>query len=916
MASLATQFELPGSKPHYNPDVLLKTIHYKIDGLLDFSRQIMYATEIIDLKVVGDKVTKIDLDAIDMEIYEIRSKKLKNKFSYTYDSKKIYIILDQAVKKDTNIDLEIDYSVNNPNFGINFVNPDKYYPKKPFQVWSQGESEGSRFWFPCLDFPKQIATSEILIRVPKNMKAIAAGKLIKSQECRSDSIINKYLGLKNLPEVKKFYQDIAEVQVSNTNYKLFHWKQAKPSPIYLTSLTAGDYHEVKDKLGELEINYYTSKINPINNLKFTGKKTSKMIKFFENKFGVKYPWDKYYQVWVEDFIWGGMENTSNTINTSRALADEKSYPDVNFPEVLVAHELSHQWFGDLVVINHWKDLWLKEGAATYSESLWWEHEYGKQEFDYYRYNEWLEYIEGESYKRPTVTNIYRHVEDLYDRHSYTKAGTIYHMVRNILGDELFTKFTRDFLTTNAHSNVEAIDFIRSIEKVSGKNITPLLDQYLFTSGHPDFEINLDWDEEYKLAKLKVKQKQVEKKDDYKSLFKLDLSVGFGFISKPKGLVGKIEKYKQNQKEITKFETNIKITEPEQTFYFYFPIKPDFINFDSGSNYVKTIELKIDLKNLEAIANYSDDTINRILAIQEIAKKNSAQALKILVKVFNQEKFWGIRKEIILALKKLKLPETFDFLIKSIKDKDSRVRVAIIKSLAEYKTKESFDLVCKIANSEDKNSYLTEAAAINSASRIATSLVSTEKSKKAEKVILEILKNKLKKESGWGELVRSSSISALGNLHNSEEALNILLEYTELGMAKELRYAAIASLGTWGKYQDKGEVERILDKLDELSSESNMFIELMIIQACSQLAYPRSVSICKYIADKSIYGRLQRKAMEAADNLAKKLSEKESQSSLDKKITDLEKENMKLKSKVESIEARLKEKSKSKGKSKK
>jgi aminopeptidase N len=900
MQSLATQFQLPGSKPHYNPDIDLQTQHIFLDLLVDFQNKTVFGISNLKFKVLASSIDQIQIDAVDMEILQIDSKELGKNLKFEYDQKKILINLKKELKTGQIINLAIKYKTLNPSFGIFFVAPDEHYPNKPYQIWTQGESEGSRFWYPCLDFPKQIASCEVKVRTPKWMTVISNGVKVMEKSILKDDFLNEYLSsLTNPLKEKAVSKDSQDISISKQNYKITHWKQEKPIPNYLIVLTAGEFHEINDKVGDLPVNYYTSTSNSKQDLQITGQKTPRMIEFFEKRFGVKYPWDKYDQVWVNDFIWGGMENVSCTLNTSRALADKKSLQDFIFPEVLVAHELSHQWFGDLVIINHWKDLWVKEGAATYSESLWWEHEYGKAEFDYYRFNEWDEYI-SESYKRPTETNIYRHVEDLYDRHSYTKAGTIYHIIRAQLGDENFTKWTRELLTKYAHQNVQGTDLIRAAENVSGKNILPILDQFLYTSGHPDFEITFNWDQKNNLAKLSVKQNQATKKDEYDKIFNLEIPVALGFITKKNLTLNKKSKtYKQNNKQIQLKILTLKVSELEQNFYLPLDQKPDFINFDYENQFVKTIKLNYDLDFLKNQLLYSDDVISQIHAAIEIAKKNNLKALDILKEAYKKSDFWGLRYEIIKASSKIKLEQTFDLLKLAIKDKSSKVRTIAIESLLEFKTEQSFELAYKIAKNGDTQAYNPEATAIKILGKIADTLEDKKLIQRTFDLALQILESR----DSWCEVLRSASLRALADLKNKTEVFQILLENTKLGKPLELRNTAISLLGYYAKYQDLGIQEKALDRLEELANENYIFVEMMTIASCNQLTSPRSLAILRKIKQKTVYGRIERKALESVDSMIRELSQKEARGDVQKQLEEIQKENKELRSRLEALEGR-------------
>ncbi|HBY81109.1 MAG TPA: aminopeptidase, partial [Cyanobacteria bacterium UBA11148] len=248
------------------------------------------------------------------------------------------------------IKIAIAYRVEKPQRGLYFVTPTQDYPNKPTQVWTQGEDEDSRFWFPCFDYPGQLATSEIRVKVPKPLIAISNGELMATEE--------------------------------EGNNTIYHWLQQQVHPTYLMTLAVGDFAEIREEWKGKPVTYYVEKGREEEGRLSMGK-TPQMIEFFSTIFGYSYPYPKYAQVCVDDFIFGGMENTSTTLLTDRCLLDERAAIDNRNTESLVAHELAHQWFGDLVVIKHWSHAWIKEGMASYSEVLWTEHEYGKDDAAYY-----------------------------------------------------------------------------------------------------------------------------------------------------------------------------------------------------------------------------------------------------------------------------------------------------------------------------------------------------------------------------------------------------------------------------------------------------------------------------------------------------------------------------------------------------
>ncbi|MEM6592191.1 MAG: M1 family metallopeptidase, partial [Cyanobacteria bacterium P01_C01_bin.73] len=442
-------FELPGAKPHYTPDRPGQVEHISLDLDLDIPNKSYSGTCKIRLNPVRDGVKKLTLDAIGLQIESVKIGSTKQAFET--DDEQLHIFLEQPTKTGRVTTIAIAYRVTHPQRGLYFIGPDSHYPDKSVQVWTQGEDEDSRYWFPCFDYPGQLATSEIRVRVPNAYTAISNGEL-KSTETDGET-------------------------------KVFHWVQSQVHPSYLITLAVGDFAVIEDSWRDVPVTYYVDKSRRDDAHRTMGK-TPQMVEFLSQNYGYAYPFPKYAQVCVDDFIFGGMENTSTTLLTDRCLIDERAALDNRFAESLVVHELAHQWFGDLLVIAHWSHAWVKEGMATYSEVMWTEKEYGSEEAAYYRLKEMRSYLSEDKsrYRRPMVTHIYREAIELYDRHIYEKGACVYHMIRAELGDDLFWKAIQHFVNIHAHQTVETIDLIRAIEQVTGRNLRFLFDQYVFRGG--------------------------------------------------------------------------------------------------------------------------------------------------------------------------------------------------------------------------------------------------------------------------------------------------------------------------------------------------------------------------------------------------------------------------------------------------
>lgn len=846
-------FELPGAKPHYNPDRPGKVEHIFLDLVLDIPNQRFQGTSTITLNPVRRGVNQLILDAADLKIESVQINQVSQPFDH--DGKQLSIQLLQPTGTEP-IQVVIAYTVDSPQRGLYFVGPDKHYPNKPTQVWTQGEDEDSRFWFPCFDYPGQLASSEIRVRVPKQFQAISNGELVATEEAGDD--------------------------------KIYHWSQKQVHPTYLMTLAVGDFAEIQDEWTGIPVTYYVEKGREADAQRTMGK-TPQMIDYFSQKFGYSYPYPKYAQVCVDDFIFGGMENTSTTLLTNRCLLDERAARDNLRAESLVAHELAHQWFGDLVVIKHWSHAWIKEGMASYAEVLWTEQEYGKDDAAYYLLNEARSYLEEDTsrYRRPIVTNVYREVMELYDRHLYEKGACVYHMIRAELGEELFEQAIQTFVQDNAHNTVETIDLLRSIEKATGRNLSFLFDQYVFRGGHPDFQVAYAWDAESQLAKLTITQTQAQDKNgDSNELFDLKIPIAFGYL--PEG----------GTSEASLKTLTLRVSEAEQSFYFPLDEKPQFVSFDVGNKFLKTVSLEYPTQELKAQLKHDPNPISRINAAEALAKKGGLDAVKVLSESLSHDPFWGVRLEAAKQLATVKLDQAATALVAGLKDGDSRVRRAVVEALGKFKTVESYETVKEVAEKGDA-SYYVEASSLRSLGGMVSGTL-----KEKEGEVIQLLKQVLQERSGWNEVVRSGAMGGLSQMKTSSQAVDAIWEYAQPGVPQSLRLAAIGSLGAVSTGQTQAQTESILEQLDALSGETFFLTQVSVVSALKQMQTPKAISVLRSLYEQTSDGRVRRLAQEGIEKVQENLGSDKAVKQLREELDEIKQENTELKSRLAKLEAQV------------
>lgn len=851
-------FELPGARPHYTPDRPGQVEHIALDLTLDLVRQRCEGTCTLKLRPVRSNIDRLTLDAVNLQIQTVKVGSVQQDFDY--DGEQLHIRLKQPTQVGKEVTLAISYRVEQPQRGIYFIAPDQHNPDKPVQVWTQGEDEDSRFWFPCFDYPGQLSTSEIRVRVPQPYQAVSNGELVETLE--------------------------------EEEFKVYHWVQKQVHPTYLMALAVGDFDVIKDQWQGIDVSYYVERGRQDQAQRTMGK-TPQMIGFFSEKYGYPYAFAKYAQICAADFIFGGMENTSCTLLTDRCLLDERAALDNRNSESLVAHELAHQWFGDLLVINHWSHAWVKEGMATYSEVMWTEREYGAEEAAYYRLEAARSYFSEDRsrYRRPMVTHIYREAIELYDRHIYEKGACVYHMIRTALGDELFWQAIQTFVQTHAHQTVETIDLIRAIERTTGRNLRPLFDQYVFRGGHPDYKVAYSWDGDSNLAKLTVTQSQVKEGDtsSRSGLFDLKIPIGFGYVGGNTAQTA----------ELTL--VTVRIHEREQSFFFPLAKKPDFISFDVGNHMLKTVKLDYPMAELKAQLRYDPDPLSRIEAASAIAKKGGLEAVTTLTQALQQEAFWGVRVEVADQLASIHLDQAVAGLLQGLQDENANVRRAVVEALSDWKTAASYKALKEIVEQGDP-SYYVEAAAIRSLGKVG---IATIGGKAKDKKTIKLLEAILKERAGWNEVVRSGAIAALSQFTTSAAALDLILTYSEPDVPQALRLAAVRALGAISLGQTKPNLTRILERLESIAREPFFLTQISAVSALGAMEVSQAMTILQTLAEQTADGRVRRRAEEAAARVQRAMGKDQAVQKLQQEVDELKKANQDLKSRLETLEAKAK-----------
>ncbi len=571
-------------------------VNTKLQAKFDYAKSYMYGKVWLTLKPHFYATDSLWLDAKGMNINKIEmvsaTKNISLKYEYV-DSNFLNIKLDKKYKGGETYTVYIDYTAKPNEYtthgsaaisdakGLYFINPKGEEKNKPTQIWTQGETESNSVWVPTIDKPNQKTTTDFYLTVPDKYVSLSNGKLI-SQRKNTDG--------------------------TRTDY----WKMDLPHAPYLMFMGIGDFAIVKDKYKDKEVNYYVEKEYESVAKKIFGL-TPEMIKFYSEKVtGIDYPWNKYSQIVGRDYVSGAMENTTTTLHGEGAQQNARQLVDGNSWEDVIAHELFHQWFGDLVTAESWSNITVNESFADYSEYLWKEYKYGADEAADENFSKMQRYLGNPAdAKKDLVRFYYADKEDVFDNVSYPKGGRILNMLRHYVGDSAFFKSLNLYLTTYKFGNGSAHKLRLAFEQVTGKDLNWYFNQWYFGSGHPIVDISYTYDVENKKASVIINQKQTTGK-----IFKLplDIDIYIGF----------------EKKRYTVWAEN-KI----DTFTFNVTSKPDLIDVDADK--LTLWQKKDNRTTAEVIHAYkvAKTYVNRREAINYCAEhKSEPAAMALLVTALN------------------------------------------------------------------------------------------------------------------------------------------------------------------------------------------------------------------------------------------------------------------------------------------
>ena len=677
------------------------------------------------VSALRDGLTHLDFDCADLAISSARVNGKDAAFELR--DNKLRVNLVQPAKAGEKFDVNILYE-GKPTTGLYFILPDKDDPGRPKEIWTQGEAEDTHHYIPIYDYPNDRATSEMILTVPGDWLTVSNGKLLSVQDAAG-------------------------------GMKTWTWRQSLPISTYLISFVAGEFKEKKDTWRNIPVAYYVPR-GQEDTIDATFGHTKQMLDFFSERFGVAYPWEQYAQTAVDDFVAAGMENVSATTLSARDmvradLAREK--PEA--ADSLLSHELTHQWFGDLVTCKDWTNTWLNEGFATFGANLWEEHEYGV-DASAYRYwrdqNRWMP--SKEFFPIPVVT---REINDSveYVGNVYDKGGWVLNMLRKQLGDDAFFRALQHYLEANRLQNVVTADLVKAIEESTGTNVDPFFDQWIFGAGAPRFAVKYTYDTAAKKVSLNVKQTQ--KLEGRVGVFRVPVDVAITTAAGEKIF-------------------HVEVSKADETFSFVVDGPPLMLLFDKGNKILRSLDFQKSPEEWIRQLRTAQDVPDRADATVALgAIKDNDAVTTALGEAARRDHFWGVRNEALRALGRVNSPAARKQVLTALSSEQAWVRQVAVEQMGRFQNDE--EIVKRLQNIyKDDKAYSVRGQALQSLAQDKGS---------GTMAFLE----KALSASSPDDVLRRSALRAMGMLGDNA-AVPSLLEWSSPGKPSVLRGIAIGALG--------------------------------------------------------------------------------------------------------------------------
>lgn len=725
---------------HSRRDLEFHVRHYRLALEVDFEKREIRGRVLVTLESLRDGLREATLDAAELRVSAVRAG--RKSLQYLLEGERIRITLPKPLRARERATFEISYATH-PRKGFYFVGPTEAEPDRGWTAWTQGQADDTHWWMPCLESTESRATHEQIVTVPAGYRVIGNGRLMGRRVNRRARTVT------------------------------WQWKLETTHPAYLTSLVVGKYVELRDRAGSVPLVHYVPR-GKEREARAAFRKTPRMIAAFAKVFGHPYAFPKYAQTLVPDFTYGGMENTSATTLFDRMLEMPGDSLDEGY-DMLVAHELAHQWWGDLVTCRDWSEGWLNEGFATYSEIVTREWDSGAEDADFGRLEQMCSYLveDGCEYRRALVERRYEFPTEIFDRHLYEKGALVLHSLRAVLGDGPWRRSLRRYVRRHAFGPVETADLRRACEEETGRNLAWFFDQWVHAGGHPELKVERRWDDASRCLTLQVHQAQPE--DGLTPVFRIPMVLEVAIGS-----------------EIRKIP--IEIRERTQTIQVPLPSRPRYVALDPEHHVMKLLDFpRSDEELLFGLAR-SVHPIERIRCARELAARSDERVIAGLLLALRRDKFWGVRAAAAVSLGEIggRVPGMADRLAATSLREHTRVRRAAIWSLGLIGDDAALKHLKRVV-AKDASTF-----------NVGWALIAIARSRRQD--ALERITAELPRPS-HRDMLQVLAFDALASLHDPR-ALDVFLEHTSPKYRNEARSGATKAIGKLGVRTEAAEARLV------------------------------------------------------------------------------------------------------------
>ena len=728
---------------HWAPSRTYRVEDYKLGLRFDEPKGEVFGDEVVTLKPFEPGFRKFYLNSTGLKMDAVSLEPTSGaavRLAFSTTDSRLWVTLDRDYGPTDALRVRIVYH-GVPRTGLFFVNPTKDYPDWPHEVYSQGEPEFSQYWFPCWDYPNDMATSETITTVPEGQSVVSNGKLVKVTHAAGEAT--------------------------------YDWVETIPHSSYLISIAVGPWRKVTDHYEDKPVDYYVPRSVTQATARRSFHLTPDMIGFFSRATGLDYPYEKYAQTVVHNYIFGGQENVSATTLTDSTLHDARA--DADYPSTaLVAHELGQHWFGDYVQGRDWANIWLNEGFATYLEALYTQHREGNDAFRFEIYQDQLaEHQEERDNLRPIVDRQYSDPLDMFDAITHEKGAAVLDMLRYVVGgpeaasreasqNEVLFRALHHYLIANREQAADTAALIAALRQSTGLELGWFFYEWVYMAGHPSYHVEAEYDAAKQTERVTVIQTQHV--DAMTPIFDMPIELAFYGA--------------RGERETVQVRDNLQRQEFNEPLDFV----PQWVDFDPDDFIDKAVQFDKPLNALIAEAEKDPSMMSRLWAVQQLGKaaqeKVGADArVQSLKRVLNGDDFYGVRAAAATSLGELGMTGAVAALLSALTQSDSRVRAAAVEALANFANHQAvYDTLVKALH--DDPSYAVEAAAAKAIGKShvagAFDVLQAEAAARPEVHVME---------------------GALAGLAETKDprAVGILLAQAQAGVSERIRLSALGGL---------------------------------------------------------------------------------------------------------------------------